>query len=138
MSLNTKRIVVFVLGVALCVALIMVAQMESRKHLPPTEMPISTLLTMVPESSHACIECHSQSSPGIVEHWKGSTHARKGVACVECHQANKGDADGFDHYGVHIATIVTPRDCSTCHPHEAEEFANSHHAAAGNILASCG
>jgi hypothetical protein len=97
---------------------------------------MSTLLAMVPEASHACIECHTNTSPGIVAHWRASTHAVKGVACVECHQAGTGDVDGFDHYGVHIATVVTPRDCSQCHPTEAREFAGSHHAAGGNILAS--
>ena len=136
MSLNSKRIVVFVLGVALCVALILVAEMETRRHLPPEQMPMSTLLALVPEASRNCITCHSQSNPGIVDHWKGSTHAVKGVGCVECHQAEPGDVDGFNHYGAHIATIVTPRDCSRCHPQEASEFAQSHHSKAGNILAS--
>ena len=28
-----------------------------------------------------------------------------------------------------IATIVTPRDCSRCHPQVAKEFERSHHAA---------
>ncbi|RIK65783.1 MAG: hydroxylamine oxidoreductase [Planctomycetota bacterium] len=134
--MNTKRIIVFVLGVALCVALIMVAEMETRKGLTPEEMPMSTLLTIVPETSRDCITCHTESTRGLVDHWRGSTHAAKGVGCVECHQANTGDADGFDHYGQHIATVVTPRDCSRCHPNEASEFEGSHHAAAGNILAS--
>ncbi len=136
MSLNTKRIVVFVLGIALCASLIMVAELESRRHMSPSDMPMSTLMTMVPESSHTCIECHSQVNPGIVDHWKSSTHAHKGVACVECHQARAGDVDGFEHYGALIATVVTPRDCSACHPTEAAEFAASHHSSAGNILAS--
>jgi hypothetical protein len=137
MSLNTKRIIVFVLGIALCVALIMVAEMETRKEMPLTDMPMSTLLsTIVPEQSRACVECHNESSPGIIDHWRGSTHAAKGVGCVECHTAEKNDADGFEHYGVHIATVVTPRDCSRCHPNEADEFAHSHHAAAGDILHS--
>ena len=35
-----------------------------------------------------------------------------------------------------MPSIVTPRDCARCHKKEAEEFANSHHAKAGNILAS--
>ena len=136
MSLNTKRIVVFILGVALCVALIMVAEMETRKGLTPEEMPMSTLLTIVPESSRDCITCHTESTKGIVDHWRGSTHAAKGVGCVECHQAESSDADGFDHYGALIATVVSPRDCSRCHPNEYAEFAKSHHAAGGNILAS--
>jgi hypothetical protein len=97
---------------------------------------MAEVLALVPESSRNCIDCHSQQNPGIVDHWKTSTHAEKGVGCAECHTADKGDVDGFDHYGVHIATVVTPMDCSRCHPNEAEEFAHSHHAAAGNILAS--
>lgn len=136
MSLNMKRIIVFVLGVALCAALIMVAETESRRHLPPHKMPMSTVLALTPESSRNCVDCHAQSSPAIVEHWKGSTHAHKGVGCVECHQAEKDDADGFDHYGVHVATVVSPRDCARCHVKESEEFAVSHHSKGGNILAS--
>ena len=127
MSLNAKRIVVFVLGVALCVSLIIVANMEARRHLPVLERPMAEVLALVPESSRNCIECHSKQNPGIVDHWKSSTHAEKGVGCAECHLAQKGDADGFDHYGVHIATVVTPRDCSRCHPTEADEFAHSRH-----------
>ncbi|MCK6456096.1 MAG: hydroxylamine oxidoreductase [Phycisphaerae bacterium] len=136
MSLNLKRVIVFVLGTALCAALIVVAETESRRHQPPHKMPLSTVLAMTPESSRNCVDCHAQNSPMIVEHWKGSTHSRKGVGCVECHQAERGDADGFDHYGQHIATVVSPRDCARCHPKEAEEFARSHHSKGGNILAS--
>ena len=55
---------------------------------------------------------------------------------MECHQSSADEPDGFTHYGALIATVVTPRDCSRCHAAEAEEFAASHHAAGGNILAS--
>ena len=72
----------------------------------------------------------------MVAHWKGSTHAECGVGCVECHQAVEHDVDGFEHWGVLIATVVTPLDCARCHPEEAEEFAASHHSKGGNILAS--
>ncbi len=86
--------------------------------------------------SAACIDCHTKEQPGLVDHWRGSTHAEEEVGCVDCHSASKTDADGFEHYGVVIATVVTPKDCSRCHAQEAEEFSGSHHAAAGNILAS--
>lgn len=55
---------------------------------------------------------------------------------MECHLAEKTDADAFDHYGATIATIVTPLDCSRCHQTEFDQFEHSHHAKAGNILAS--
>jgi hypothetical protein len=82
------------------------------------------------------VDCHAQVSVGIVDHWTGSTHAEKGVACVDCHQADARDIDAFSHYGAQIATIVTPRDCARCHPTESAEFAASHHSKGGNILAS--
>jgi hypothetical protein len=82
------------------------------------------------------VDCHHEANPGIVAHWKGSTHAEKGVGCVECHQADAQDADGFTHYGALIATVVTPLDCARCHAVEYEEFERSHHAKGGRILAS--
>ena len=88
------------------------------------------------KASQACVECHSSTNPAIVQQWKDSGHARKGVGCLECHRAEKGDADAFEHNGSLIATIVTPRDCARCHAQEDKEFERSHHAKAGNILAS--
>ncbi|HID78305.1 MAG TPA: hydroxylamine oxidoreductase [Planctomycetaceae bacterium] len=93
-------------------------------------------MVAVPEESRRCVECHGDQSPAIVEHWRGSTHAEKGVACVDCHQAEAGDADAFQHEGWRIATIVSPRDCRRCHPGEYEQFTASHHSRAGDILHS--
>ncbi len=90
----------------------------------------------IPDDSKACVDCHSKSSPGIVEQWKGSTHAKQGIGCFDCHQAEKTDADAFDHYGKTIATVTTPKDCARCHEDITVQFERSHHAAAGNILAS--
>jgi hydroxylamine dehydrogenase len=86
--------------------------------------------------SKGCVECHKTVTPGLVKQWHDSTHARKGVGCLECHQRSKGAADAFQHGDALIATIVTPRDCGRCHRTEMEEFERSHHAKAGNILAS--
>jgi len=134
MTLKTKQWIIATLGAAFLLSLIFVQYMEvARKQ---EEVGLLPRHIAVPASSAQCVDCHAKSSPGIVDHWKGSTHAAKGVGCVECHQAVTGDVDGFDHYGALIATIVTPRDCSRCHQKEATEFGQSHHAAAGNILAS--
>ena len=86
--------------------------------------------------SQDCIDCHREGSPGIVEHWQSSGHAGQGVACFDCHQASAGEPDAFLHEGYTIATVVTPRDCARCHAKEDAEFEGSHHAKAGNILAS--
>lgn len=134
MSIRTKHIIIALLSAAFIVSLIFVQWMELiRKR---EEAGIGVRHVSIPANSAACVQCHQQSSPGIIDHWKGSTHALKGVGCVECHQAEKGDADAFDHYGALIAVVVTPRDCGRCHKTETQEFMASHHAKAGNILAS--
>ncbi|MHB8876985.1 MAG: multiheme c-type cytochrome, partial [Myxococcaceae bacterium] len=71
-----------------------------------------------------------------VEQWRASLHSTRKVGCLECHQAQAGDADAFGHNGELIATVVTPRDCARCHEGVVTEFTQSHHAKAGNILAS--
>src|SRR3990172_6918052 len=134
MTLKTKRLLIGVLGAIFMISLLLVQQMEIvRKR---QEAGTGRHVAAVPASSKSCVECHQNTSPGIIDHWTGSTHAVKGVGCVECHQAEKKDVDAFDHYGATIATIVTPRDCGRCHIEETKEFTASHHAKAGNILAS--
>ena len=88
------------------------------------------------EKSRDCITCHQESSPGIIGHWQDSGHAKAGIGCLDCHQATAGEPDAFEHNGASIATVVTPRDCARCHAKEDVEFEHSHHAKAGNILAS--
>ena len=134
MSLRAKQALIGALGLLFLASLIYVQAMEvARKR---QEAGLTARHVSIPASSKACIECHDKLSPGIIDHWEGSTHAVKGVGCVECHQAHEKDADSYHHYGHTIATVVTPLDCSRCHPKEFKEFAQSHHAKAGNILAS--
>ena len=136
MKLQTKRIVIGVLGIIFLASLVLVQALEVIKK--KEEAGLAVTPVSVPVSSQGCVNCHGQAlrTPGIVDHWKGSTHAVKGVGCVDCHKADKQDADAFMHEGVLIATVVTPKDCARCHKKEAEEFQHSHHAKAGNILAS--
>src|SRR5262249_47593047 len=132
MSLEAKRYLIGALGALFLLSLLFVQWMEVlRKKAESGEARV-----VIPASSKQCIDCHQQGTPGIIDHWKGSTHARKGIGCVECHQAETGDVDGFTHYGQLIASVVTPRDCSRCHKEVFDEFESSHHAKAGNILAS--
>ena len=134
MTLTTKRTIIAGLSGVFLLSLVFVQWMEvARKE---EEAGLRKPRIAVPDSSRACVDCHQQVTPGIVSHWIDSTHAKKGVGCYECHQADNADVDVYDHYGRQIATIVTPRDCSRCHGKIAEEFERSHHSQAANILAS--
>lgn len=134
MTIRTKQTIIALLSAAFIISLIFVQWQEVTRR--EQESGRGARHVAIPASSESCVKCHQQSSPGIIDHWTGSTHAVKGVGCVECHQAEKQDADAFDHYGAMIAVVVTPRDCGRCHKTETEEFMASHHAKAGNILAS--
>ncbi len=83
-----------------------------------------------------CMTCHKEKSPGLYNQWFMSQHATHNVTCIDCHGADKSDADAFEHHDAIIATLVTPKDCGQCHERETEEVDNSYHATAGLILES--
>ena len=98
----------------------------------------------------ACIECHKAESPAIFTDWAHSRHANANITCLDCHQAEEFDPDvakehykqyqrtdspwGKAEYRVPIATVVTPKDCSRCHPDEAKQYSKSKHANTMEII----
>lgn len=88
------------------------------------------------EQSRACVECHTTMSPALVMQWSDSAHFSNGIGCFECHAAKQGEPDAWEHMGHLISVLVTPLDCAKCHKREFDEFRGSHHAKAGEILAS--
>jgi hydroxylamine dehydrogenase len=96
----------------------------------------TTIPTMMTEQTADCIECHNTETKGIYQEWGTSKHYRANVGCFECHQADPNDVDAFEHNGFTIAIVVSPKDCSSCHEREVQEFEESHHSKAGTILGS--
>jgi len=90
---------------------------------------------LTPESKD-CTACHKTEDPSLFQQWGESRHYQANVGCYECHAADTGDVDAFEHFGQTIATIVSPTDCAKCHEREVREFAGSHHSKAGRILGS--
>jgi hydroxylamine dehydrogenase len=90
----------------------------------------------ISEVGKTCLECHSSTTPGIVDQWRSSAHAKSNVDCYSCHKANANDPAAFDHYGQKIAAIVTPNYCLRCHAAEVKQFEKSHHAAAASFIGS--
>jgi hydroxylamine dehydrogenase len=83
-----------------------------------------------------CIQCHSALNAALVEEWRIGAHGQAGVNCFDCHRAEKGNPAAFEHNGFLISVIVSPKDCGRCHQKEVDEQKGSHHAKAGQILAS--
>ena len=88
------------------------------------------------KQNDTCFQCHSALNPGLAQEWLASAHGQKGVGCYDCHRAEKTDSDAFEHNGATIAVIVSPKDCGGCHQNEVDQQKGSHHAKAGEILAS--
>jgi hydroxylamine dehydrogenase len=131
MSLNTKRIIIAVIGLFFLGSLLIVGAIENNKRTLGKKSAIK-----VSAASKNCVDCHTVKSPSLVEQWRDSKHAIRGVACMDCHEALKTDVDAWEHEGYSIAVIVSPKDCSKCHAQENKEFQESHHADAGKIIGS--
>ncbi|MBW1766716.1 MAG: hydroxylamine oxidoreductase [Deltaproteobacteria bacterium] len=98
----------------------------------------------MPKEAVACIECHKKENPGIFVDWAHSRHANANITCLDCHMAEEFDPDvskehfsqyersdqkyGTQEYKVPISAVVTPKDCSRCHPDEAKQYSRSKHA----------
>ncbi len=105
------------------------------------------------DTTEECLSCHAEVTPGIVADWKRSLHSRvtpeegwkkpplqrrvsaKGVpetllrtvvGCAECHTLRPDThKDTFDHNGHRVHIVVTPPDCSTCHPEETTQYSRN-------------
>ncbi len=91
---------------------------------------------VITDENKACVDCHRKNSPALVMEWERSRHAGVGVGCRDCHGAKESKPGVWKHAGVWVSTLVTPKDCAQCHDTEYNEFEASHHAKAGEILAS--
>jgi len=88
--------------------------------------------------ARACIDCHAEQTRGIVGDWSASRHAHANVTCLDCHSAGPGDLDVSQEHLQYVKTpvtsVVSPKDCSRCHPAEAAEYARSKHANTREII----
>ncbi|MBI5209975.1 MAG: cytochrome C552 [Elusimicrobia bacterium] len=88
------------------------------------------------DAGAGCVECHRGRSAALVMEWERSRHAQAGVDCLACHGAPKSQEGSWLHHGAQVSVLVTPKVCAQCHGQQEAEFSRSHHALAGEILAS--
>jgi len=104
----------------------------------------------MPDQAVACLECHRKETPGIFGDWAASRHASANITCLDCHQAEGHEPDvsaahfqyyerpdlpfGKSEYKIPVAAVVTPKDCSRCHPDEVTQYSRSKHAHTVEIM----
>jgi hypothetical protein len=75
-----------------------------------------------------CAECHTQQQHSVVHEYELSMHARKGVSCLDCHQA-AANQKKREHHGFEISPALTAGNCRSCHEQIYQQFVRSRHAA---------
>lgn len=130
MDLRAKKWLVFILSVFLLAALFLVARHESDRF--ASKMGLETRKVYASDESKPCLECHKRKgvAPKMIQQWESGVHAAKGIDCMKCHKADKGDFDAFTcpESNILVAQHPTPKDCSKCHEKEVKEFTESKHA----------
>ncbi len=137
-----KRVVWAILFIGIVGMVGMAATDSAAQNLP--KMKEFRLERAMSPQEIACIECHRTEHPGLFADWSQSRHASANVTCLDCHMADESDKDvskshykqyeqsgkkfGTKEYRVPISAVVTPKDCSRCHPDEAQQYSRSKHA----------
>jgi len=105
---------------------------ESNAEAKPLRLKEFKVDRKVSAEARECIDCHAEESRGIVADWADSRHAHINVTCLDCHAAGAADTDvskaHYEYDKTPVSTIVSPKDCSRCHPSEAAEYDRSKHA----------
>jgi hypothetical protein len=125
-----KNAALIVPGGFLVIALVVVATVWAEQTLP--QLKEYRIERVVSKDAKECIDCHAKKSKGIVGDWARSRHAHANITCLDCHETGVADSDSSKNHlkydNTKISAVVSPKDCSRCHPSEAAEYNRSKHA----------
>jgi len=79
-------------------------------------------------SDDECVECHRQTTPGIVQQYGRSTMAAAEVTCRDCHEVEADHAGAVEHEGTFVLSQPSTAMCEGCHTTEVAQYYQSRHA----------
>jgi len=77
------------------------------------------------QTKSACVTCHEDETPGIVEQWQAGVMGQSGMDCSVCHSS-----EHMDETDVAEAKLPTPDTCNACHSTQVTQFREGKHALA--------
>lgn len=120
---SMRVLVIGVLTVVLVLGLALVMFAVNRAVTPTTEQ-----VDALANSDNACVTCHRNTTPGIVEQYGHSTMAASSVTCQDCHSVAEGYAGAVEHEGGYVLASPSAAMCAKCHGAEVAQFDASRHA----------
>lgn len=74
-------------------------------------------------ATEGCVDCHKAVTPGVVQDWELSRHAKEGISCSTCHgSAHKGPKD------YRLAQLPLEKVCGECHKEQFDQFSQGKHS----------
>ncbi len=126
--MNSYRVLVVGLVMVLCVMGIALIEMTIGHYTGFGDSP--ERINALENSVDACVNCHINTAPGIINQYGYSTMAAVGVTCRDCHEVEEDYPGGESHMGqFHIIASPTPKICGKCHNQQWQQFNRSRHAA---------
>ncbi len=131
-TLKRRTLAVFISLFAVVLLTTTSVRAEQPSQMSPPPLKEYRIVRSVSEEAQGCISCHADQSKGIVADWASSRHAHANISCLDCHIAGPADPDiskeHLQYEKTPVSVIVSPKDCSRCHPSEAAQYAKSKHA----------
>src|SRR5512146_2962218 len=118
-----RVLVIGLVAVFILVAAILVVRLAGQPNVVTTDLRPDALAN----SSDACVTCHRNSSPGIVQQFGHSSMAAAKVTCRDCHEVKASAAGALEHEGTYVVASPTTGTCQRCHPAEVVQYNASRH-----------
>jgi hydroxylamine dehydrogenase len=119
-----RVLIIGLFGVIVVMGLILVFRITSQPAITQPEVRPNALA----ESNDACVECHRNATPGIVEQFGTSTMAAADVICSNCHVVEADYPGAVEHEGDYILASPTSAKCKKCHEVEVAQYNQSRHS----------
>lgn len=97
---------------------------------PATDpLTAATTLPALDPINQACVDCHTNVTPGAVTDWTQSRHAAEEITCSDCHgEEHTSATDVLD------VELPTPETCEMCHDDRVKQYKASKHARAWEAM----
>ncbi len=126
---STRVLIIGLVAVILVLGFAFIASLIGRSTAPApvAQEGGSERVNVLTNSDNECVQCHRNTTPGIVEQYGHSTMAAAEVTCQNCHEVAADYPGAVEHQGTYVLNTPTTAMCQACHTAEVAQFNQSRH-----------